>query len=331
MGRSERYAWGVIVAALAGAAFVFLAAHCRGVFSLSQLYELLLGEGVLSVTLLIVVWAAGWGFGPRSNRWMARHGIDAGNAGGKPVLTIVPLPHRKGFEIAPSKFRVDGNQRFFHLSGRGPLTNEEWEETCGSQTWQVGVPMVDTVNGSRDGSATVRRSQIRELRYKFGVVRLRASGGVAIGCRVTATVREVTGKGRSQVIGPPRSLGVLTWYSTGMGQKVLGDMRASREILANPADGINDHIERAGEKTVRLNPETERDLQVFYMRAGYPAVFLCGESVGVRAGESENNRVVRFQIDLSMSAENCAEQTRRYLVTARWDDFTWKEIPWINH
>lgn len=333
MNRREHVAIFVLITIFVGVAGCLLGAVRVGVLSLTEVTVLVLEGAVVGGGVALSTLVAVWGFGPRVRGWLYRHRIPrvmgTDGIGLTSSVRIVPLPHKKGFIKPKLRIEVRKSQRTAWMTEEDRLTHPEAAEASQAQLWDAAVPMVDTVTAGRGRETGIlKSSQTRSLVYKFGVVRVTAIGGPLVNCHATATIMRVIGKGRARTIGPGYGLGTLPWASRSARQQVLGDMRRTRELLNNPDEGLNDLLNRHEEKRVNINGGTSRDLQLFYMCNMSSHVFPCGEELGRRIGESESRRVVRFQIDLNLSASNLpTSETRKFAATARWDEFTLREIP----
>jgi hypothetical protein len=245
-----------------------------------------------------------------------------------PTFEILPLPHKRGWDVFPERIQVEkGRETFLNPPG-GRYTNEEAREAKMAQLWSTRVPIVDSVPARGPPGKQVgvlKRSQTRPMIYKFGVLQTKALGVKATGCEVEASFWPVEKRGRRELVGAEATLGRLSWFSAERTFEILQDLKLAKTLYANPADGINDLLKT---RSVDIKPGVTKFLPLFYMRNGCPTVFLAGSIRGTRAGEFEGRASVRFQIGLKLSADNLpAPVTRRYAVVARWDDFRIVEIP----
>lgn len=313
----------IATSAILGAAIAI--GWCRGFFP-----PMIVDDVVLSLlaTGVVGVWV-----------WAYRHDIERRLTGNLqstavPVIAILPLPHKKGVRDMKDRIEVDVNEKreVMWLTEKDPATHPDVNdaEHYSSQTWEARVP-VKPSRLSRDGqTAILKRSETRPLIFKFGVVRIKVTGAPAIGCRASMTCRRITGKGRSRVVGPPFGSGEIVWYSRSVRQRIMGKIKSAKEIVESPTTGINNRVNRIAKGVIDINPgeRNYHDLQLFYMRNGCPTVFLCGEQNEIVAGKSENGSLVRFQLEVTVSALNHPTgETRKFEATARWDDYTMTEVP----
>ena len=82
--------------------------------------------------------------------------------------------------------------------------------------------------------------------------------------------------------------------------------------------GLNKYLKNTFEN---LHSNEEKDLLIFYMIKDMTPVFLCTDSEGGAVGYAVEDKPVKFEIELSITAEKYPKTTFRYLVSAKWDDY----------
>jgi hypothetical protein len=136
----------------------------------------------------------------------------------------------------------------------------------------------------------------------FGVIRVHAVGGDAIGCRVAAKLK---------MVDTWLDSGNLNWYSPSLIRNLttLPDFELLR--LSTYLTNITEHIPK----------DDTKDLLVFYMLQNGPGVSLCSDMTHSFAGNIQNDRPLRFQLEISVTAQHQPKVVTLFDIEAIWGRF----------
>lgn len=324
LSKRRRIGFWVSLAILAVVGTILEVFHAFLGLSLTDLLVYLLiaalGE---AITLLVIV--LGWTFSPEIKGWITSRGVSESTSE-TVVLDVKHIPAHRGYTLMPNRVKLDGRKGGIPLT-HGPYSDDDTEGATSSQLWDAHPPIVKKVY-NRD---YIRPSDTRPLIYQFGVLRVHAIGGAAYGCRATAQWRHLEKNRGKWTRTGPSGMGQLRWFSRKVRGDIMGtDIQLVRYLLSNPQDGLNRLINQSDAPVaVTINPGTYQDLPLFYVRKDYPAVWLCGEVNGLRAGECEGKhgrRMVHFELEVTISAENCTARTWKYTIGAVYDGIRITEL-----
>ena len=142
----------------------------------------------------------------------------------------------------------------------------------------------------------------KSLTALFGVIRVRAIGGDAIECRVASRVK---------IQDFWLDSGNLNWYSPSL-------IRNLPTIPDFQVHELNRYLANSSEHIVK---DESKDLLVFYMSQGSPAVWVCSDIAHSIAGNVQNDQPLHFQIELSMTAQHEPKIVAVFDVEATWGRF----------
>ncbi|TMI15265.1 hypothetical protein E6H35_02765 [Candidatus Bathyarchaeota archaeon] len=136
----------------------------------------------------------------------------------------------------------------------------------------------------------------------FGVIRAHAIGGDAIGCRASAKLK---------MHDIWLDSGNLNWYSSSLIRNLttLPDFELLR--LSTYLTNITEHIPK----------DDAKDLLVFYMLQNGSGVFLCSDMTHSFAGNVQNDQPLRFQLEISITAQHQPKVVTFFDVEATWGRF----------
>jgi len=220
----------------------------------------------------------------------------------KPILEIRSLPHYKG-ELVYSKPVTtdlgDGRKRTT-ITTDDTSTTPEFAFLSKSQwfSWQWG-----------------KIDNLQTFFAKFGVLRVHCVAGEAIDCRASIRCRQIEQFGSSPSGSYWSSCGYLNWYSNSL----RANMVLSMDVEKEKGLGFNKYLKNISEN---LQQGDEKDLLLFYMIKGLPSVFLCTDMNSIPAGLSlEDKPPLKFEVEVTLTAQGYTKTFWRFLVTAKWDDY----------
>ncbi len=168
----------------------------------------------------------------------------------------------------------------------------------------------------------------RALQFKFASVIVQALRNDAIGCRAEAKIFLRTGRGGSVSPGEWNAIGRLNWYLGGWDEQIIKGEVNKAGFLTNeipnliadsPTLGLNEYLSNP-EVTIHEGRATV--LPLFYMREGWPGVYLCGPKRGMIAGDASEAEPVTFEIEVTVSSLKSRPLTFGVVCTAKWDKLT---------
>lgn len=317
MRRAEYAA--VVVVVLGGLATVV--GFYEGWWSITVLSGALLGL-IFAVVLIVVA----WGFGPRIRDWTKRNRLAAAvePPSDRPKIAVEVLPHFKGYILPPKvETKIGPGEVSSPLMTNVGASSRDRGKMAPSQVIDVYWPGPEWKNLGSTHDAFLKGVKwetlpVRSLIVKFGVLRISVSDADAIGCRVAVRFR-VT-EDALHVWAPARAVdgGYANWYSTALTMKLLQDDETHKEIDERRGAGVNKYLKNTIED---IHPGETRDLLLFYMIKDQPSVYLCTDVDTMPVGMSFDDKPVRFDLELSISAQRLPRTTFTYRVTAAWDDF----------
>jgi hypothetical protein len=235
-----------------------------------------------------------------------------------PVLALTPLPNHKGYprqepklvELANGQCAID----FPSLPGSDPESKLLTESQIISR-----VLFEATVSQSQ------KETELIELIIKFGVIRVRCVTGNALNCKVEAKIRIIEKLGKT-LNGGWFGIGYINWFS-------LSKKRELRSKYPSPEDlkelkFNHPEINKCFLNSVEnLHENEERDLLLFYMIKDDPLlnIYSCTDTGDLIASALFDEKV-KFEIELSVTAQNYPKTTFRYIVTAKWDDYQIQQV-----
>lgn len=141
-----------------------------------------------------------------------------------------------------------------------------------------------------------------KLTALFGVIRVRALNTDAIGCRAVV---------RLKLQDTWLDSGYLNWYSSSL----------LRNLTAIPDFQIFDLSRYLTNTTEHITKDDSKDLLGFFMVENSPTVFLCSDMLHSTAGNVQNNQPFKFQIEMTVTAQDHPKIVQFLDVEAIWGRF----------
>ena len=161
---------------------------------------------------------------------------------------------------------------------------------------------------------------MKELIVKFGVIRVHCVSDEAIGCRAEARIKRIEEFGR-RVEDRFRPVGYLNWYSVAKKSEVIRNLEA---IDKERGYGLNEYLRNTVED---LHTGDEKDLLAFYVIKDMPNVYLCTDALLQNAGMLANSKPVKFELEMSLTAQRYPRTPIRYMVTVKaFDEYLVEQI-----
>jgi len=238
----------------------------------------------------------------------------------RPTIRVDPLPHKRGYIDLPLTIELDVsriNEELREVVTHGPYSHPEGPLATNSQLW-------DTYWASKreyqvwPGQTKVKVDLLRFI-VKFGVLRVSASGGDAIGCRSTARFRHVNFANGNPEPDEWVSFGPLNWFFEDSKDRVFRQEGGPLEHLyKNPSLGLNAHLKNS---QVDIYEGETADLPLFYMRLDQPLVYLCGPTEGIKAGAASDEKPIVVDFEISISARRHRKKAWMFRASVKWEDY----------
>jgi hypothetical protein len=175
----------------------------------------------------------------------------------------------------------------------------------------------------------------RAFEFKFATIRVKARWNDAKRCHAVGEVFVHNGTGGTVQKGQWSPLGALNWHSdTIIGTIVKPVLREDGHLHSpvldrihdTPGIGLNQDLTNT---EIDLNAGEEADLPLFYMRNGWPSVFLCGPIPGTSAGIPPEREPMDLEFRVRITGEKSSEKTVHFRAKAKWGDLVLtKEDEW---
>jgi hypothetical protein len=145
----------------------------------------------------------------------------------------------------------------------------------------------------------------------FGVIRVRAVGGDAIECRAASKLK---------MQDTWFDTGNLNWYSPSLIRNLttIPDFELLR--LSAYLTNITEHIPK----------DDTKDLLAFYMLQNGSGVFLCSDMTHSFAGNVQSDQPLRFQLEISITAQHQPKVVTLFDVEAAWKRFLIAETSHVS-
>lgn len=215
------------------------------------------------------------------------------------MLTV--LPDYSGELVGPSPPNVVTNPngtKTASMVNDLRATTPEFRRLARSQQWWAGYGPAD--------------QPMRTVFAKFGVIRVRATGGAALSCHAEVSYR-VARPPNPEPSGRLVPEGHLNWWSP---EKKTESQSHAEEIEKSGGSAMNTYLRNP---TVDISENEEKDLLVTFMLKGSPSVFLCLDSGPGSMGYPMSSSPLTFEVELGLAAKNVPRSPFRFLVTTRWD------------
>lgn len=293
--------------------------------------------GASAVIAGVVVWYALQG--PAGQAWSIGLGVlvtAIGEAVSLPVNRYLDKPHLTLWAHACYKGHLDldaveaiyydpetGRRREGlpdHLYG-GPRTDPVPFEVCASQEVAKAGSSQVPEEERKNERATYTRMGRRALIVKFGVATVTTRGGTAEGAKATARFKLLEGSGGSLPLNREIPLGPVNWYLGAAVEVIYHDEAKFNHIFEHPDQGLNSYL---GTPTYTINPGPAWCMPLFYVRKNWPGVFACGEGGPTVIALTGHDKPVRFEVELTVTANHADPATETCMCTARELDFTIK-------
>jgi hypothetical protein len=175
----------------------------------------------------------------------------------------------------------------------------------------------------------------RAFEFKLATIRVKAKWSDARHCHADGEVLVHNGVGGTIQRGIWNPMGSLNWHSdTIIGALVKTVLRDDGRPFSPTLDRIHD-TPWVGLNQDLSNPERdlnagdEADLPLFYMRNGWPTVFLCGPIPGASAGTPPEGKPMDLEFKVRISGEKSSEKTVHFRAKAMWGELEiTKEDEW---
>jgi hypothetical protein len=242
------------------------------------------------------------------------------------VLQVEALPHFKGYSLAPkimTKVIPETQEHQLEIMNAGLITHPDHVHCISAQyiiAYKDTFPKNISTHEAYLRGLKWEDYPWKEIIAKFGVIRVTGISGDALGCRLEARIRKTKEFGKL-IFAPNWYLaGYLKWYlpnDPNNVEKHFDDIYQRREW------GLNDYLGKTNED---IHPGDEKCLRVFYMMKDIRTVFLCTDVDMVNAGICTEDNPVEFELEVTVTAQHYSKTTNRFLVTAKWDDFTFVKM-----
>jgi hypothetical protein len=238
----------------------------------------------------------------------------------RPAIRVEPLEHWKGRTIfLEQRGKIKNDESLpDESSARQTKSNAGAWETTESQQWDCAEEKITFLRypkHTRFNSKTIPLIDI-----KFGVLRVWAVGASISDCEATVRFRPIKDPSGTRAPGGLQNVGRLDWFDKGIKVAFLKNKRFVRKLADRPAEGPYRYTRRM--PLVSINENTWKDLPLFFTVNKHPAVFLWGPHPGLAAGRFVGKQMVKFEVEVSISAPALPNVISTFLVTARPDEFT---------
>jgi len=222
----------------------------------------------------------------------------------------------------------------FGSEGPGFRTRGDWPGTYPTGT--TDSRRLLSVWEHPEGTLLLGNRRFRTLQFKFATLHVEAIWDSLTGCKATAEVRLLHGIGGSLQLGKWTPIGELNWDSPKIRDDIIrprigraagGESEILNTIYENPSFGIDNYLRNPEVSLHRLEMDEignriwiGGELPLFYMREGYPQVFLCGPTLTL-AGRSPDDAPVSFEMKLTVFAHKARTSLTHYRASAKWGNF----------
>lgn len=241
----------------------------------------------------------------------------------RPFTTEVDLLHEVLEQAPREQFAEDGKRNKAATLGiRRRLLGPESPAQELFCAWDDDATRADSRTRRPEWETTDRYGR-RFLYVKWGVAHIHVARSHAKVCIAKANARITKSSGASG-FEPSRESGwvQLNWWNESIRKELPHDVHARNAIFEDPGRGVDIYLEHPSES---ISPSAPKDLPLFYMRLGHPAVFLGGTPGPTILGSPGTAEPLEFDLDLCLEAENGSPQIFRFHVTAKWDVFTFEQ------
>ena len=261
-----------------------------------------------------------WGWGDHILRWL--------KIIGGPALTLTPLKHYKGYFIPPNEPMPPRKDETAELEKvlvrvtKENFTTSEVEQLSGSQILQICPTRIKIkISDPRAEEIRVVEGSIenQELLIKFGVIRVCCIKEEALNCKVQMRVHLVEELGEA-IVTDWRYVGYVNWYSAAKKEELV--VNYFKSLKAAISSGLKTYLLNTSED---IHNNEEKDLLLFYMKKDNPTVTACTD-LESPVGNARDNHPLKFEVELSVTAQKYPRTTFKYLVTAKWDDYQIQQI-----